>query len=124
MAIYTFFMNYTYNSPFKDLVPPITDLWHQPTYFFAAWKNVVSLHEQDKAAKAGEHRTRHLDDIAKRRYYMKVHGIEAKDPVAMVFGKGEEKSVEELEAAAMGKDLPRQADSEANVTKRKWLGIW
>ncbi|OAA33710.1 hypothetical protein AAL_01175 [Moelleriella libera RCEF 2490] len=95
-----------------------------PTYFFAAWKNVVSLHEQDKAAKAGEHRTRHLDDIAKRRYYMKVHGIEAKDPVAMVFGKGEEKSVEELEAAAMGKDLPRQADSEANLTKKKWLGIW
>lgn len=125
MAIYTFFMNYAYNSPFKDLVPPISDLWHQPTYFFAAWKNVIALHEKDKATKAGEHRTRHLDDIAKRKYYMKVHGIEAKDPVAMVFGKDEEKSEEELEAAAMGRELPpKQEIEEKAAGKKKWLGIW
>lgn len=125
MAICTFFMNYAYNSPFKDLAPPISDLWRQPTYFFAAWKNVISLHEKDKATKAREHRTRHLDDIAKRNYYMKVHGIEAKNPVTMVFGKGEEKSEEELEAAALGRELPPKEDSEEkSAQKKKWLGIW
>ncbi|KAG5951973.1 hypothetical protein E4U53_001923 [Claviceps sorghi] len=133
LALYTFFINYAYNSPFKDLVPPLSDLWHQPTYFFAAWKNVISLHEQDKAIKAREHRTRHLDDIAKRKYYMKVHGIEAKDPVSMVFGKDEgTKSEEELEAAALGRELAPQTASEEGegsgqeekTKKKKWLGFW
>lgn len=124
MATYTFFMNYAYNSPYKDLVPRMSDLWHQPSYFFAAWKNVIALHEKDKAVKAGEHRTRHLDDVAKRQYYMKMHGIEAKDPVAMVFGKDKAKSEEELEAAAMGRELPPKPESEEKPTKSKWLGIW
>jgi hypothetical protein len=126
MAVYTFFMNYAQNSPFKDLVPPMSDLWHQPTYFFAAWKNVIALHEKDKAIKAGEHRTRYLDDVAKRKYYMKVHGIETKDPISMVFGKDEEKSEVELEAAALGRELPPKAESDDKLEekKKKWLGIW
>ncbi|KAH0599661.1 hypothetical protein MHUMG1_02451 [Metarhizium humberi] len=125
MAIYTFFMNYAYNSPFKDLVPPMSDLWHHPSYFFAAWKNVIALHEKDKATKAGEHRTRYLDDVAKRKYYMKVHGIETKDPVSIVFGKDEGKSEEELEAVALGRELPPTSESDEKPEQRKkWLGIW
>ncbi|KHN99231.1 uncharacterized protein MAM_02929 [Metarhizium album ARSEF 1941] len=124
MAIYTFFMNYACNSPFKDLVPPMSDLWHHPTYFFAAWKNVIALHEKDKATKAHEHRTMYLDDVAKRKYYMKVHGIETKDPVSMVFGKDGEKSEEKLEAAALGRELPQTSESSAKPEPKKWLGIW
>ena len=123
MAVFTFFMNYAYNSPFKDLVPPLSDLWSRPGYFIAAWKNVIVLHEQEKAVKAVEHRNRSLDDIAKRKYYMKMHGIEAKDPVTMVFGKDEGKSVEELEAAAMGTELPPKTE-EQKEEKKKWLGIF
>lgn len=118
-------MNYAYNSPFKDLVPPISDLWQNPSYFITAWKNVILLHEKDKAVKANEHRTRHLDDVAKRKYYMKMHGIETKDPVSIVFGKGQEKSEEELEAAAMGKELPPKPKGEESSTPRKkWFGIF
>ncbi|GAO17710.1 uncharacterized protein UV8b_01359 [Ustilaginoidea virens] len=125
MAIYTFFMNYAYNSPFKELVPPVSDLWHHPSYFFAAWKNVIALHEKDKATKAAEHRTRHLDDVAKRRYFMKAHGIETKDPISMVFGKDEEKSEQELEAAALGKELATNAETdETPAPKKKWLGLF
>ncbi|KAK5997323.1 hypothetical protein PT974_02678 [Cladobotryum mycophilum] len=126
MGIYTFFMNYAYNSPFKDLAPPISDLWNNPAYFFSAWKNVILMHEKDKAVKAKEHRTQHLDDVAKRRYFMKMHGIEPKDPVAMVFGRGEEKSVEELEATALGNELPpkTEGDKAAEPAKKKWFGIF
>lgn len=127
MAIATFFMNYAYNSPFKDLVPPINDLWQNPSYFIAAWKNVIILHEKEKAEKAVEHRTRSLDDVAKRKYYMKMHGIEAKDPVSMVFGKDEEKPIEELEAAAMGRELPPKVDAEGEAVaqpRKKWFGIF
>ena len=125
MGIYTFFLNYAYNSPFKDAVPPISDLWRQPGYFFAQWKNVIVMHEKDKALKANEHRTRHLDDVAKRQYYMKTHGIEAKDPVTMIFGKDDKRSVEELEAAALGREveLPPKQDAEEKPARKKWLGI-
>lgn len=125
LGICTFFMNYAYNSPFKELVPPISDLWNNPVYFFVAWKEVIISHEKDKAIKAGEHRTRNLDDVAKRKYFMKMHGIEAKDPVQMVFGKDETKSEEELEAAAMGKDIPDKVEEEKQPEpKKKWLGIF
>ena len=126
MAVYTFFMNYAHNSPYKDLAPPMSDLWHQPGYFFAAWKNVIALHEKDKAVKAREHRTHHLDDVAKRKYYMKTHGIEAKNPISIVFGKDEGRPVDELEAEVLGKEPPPpqvQTDSEEKK-KKKWLGIW
>ncbi|KAJ4142654.1 hypothetical protein NW754_010092 [Fusarium falciforme] len=126
LGVFTFFMNYAYNSPYKDLVPPISDLWTQPIHFFVGWKNVILLHEQDKAEKAVEHRTRHLDDVAKRRYFMKMHGIETKDPVSIVFGKGEEKSEDELEAAAMGREPPQKTEEEKKPeeAKKKWLGIF
>ncbi|KAM0428974.1 hypothetical protein ACHAPT_006778 [Fusarium lateritium] len=126
LGIFTFFMNYAYNSPYKDLVPPISDLWTHPIHFFVAWKNVITLHEKDKAEKAVEHRTRHLDDVAKRRYFMKMHGIETKDPVSIVFGKGEEKSEGELEAAAMGREPPQKTEEEKKPeeAKKKWLGIF
>ncbi|KAF4978035.1 hypothetical protein FDECE_18274 [Fusarium decemcellulare] len=125
LGIFTFFMNYAYNSPYKDLVPPISELWTSPVHFFVAWKNVIILHEQDKAEKANDHRTRHLDDVAKRRYFMKMHGIETKDPVSVVFGKGEEKSEAELEAAAMGQEPPQKTDDEKKPeAKKKWFGIF
>ncbi|OAA54038.1 hypothetical protein ISF_08518 [Cordyceps fumosorosea ARSEF 2679] len=126
MGIFTFFMNYAYNSPYKDLVPPTSALLSDPAYFFAAWKEVILSHEKDKALKAGEHRTRHLDDVAKRRYYMKVHGIEPKDPISVVFGKGDRQlSDAEIEAAALGKEMPEKTPEEETAGKRKkWFGIF
>lgn len=123
MGVYTFFMNYAYNSPYKDLVPPISTLWRDPSYFFVAWKEVILSHEKDKAVKAGEHRTRHLDDVAKRKYYMKMHGIETKDPVSIVFGKGEQRSEEELEAVVLGTEPPAKEEEEA-PKRKKWFGIF
>lgn len=123
MAVYTFFLNYAYNSPFKDLVPPISDLWRSPAAFVSQWKQVIVMHEKEKALKAGEHRTRHLDDVAKRQFYMKAHGIEAKDPVTMVFGKDDQRSVEELEAAAMGRELLPKEGAAETPARKKWFGI-
>ncbi|KAG6236391.1 hypothetical protein E4U25_003814 [Claviceps purpurea] len=130
LAVYTFFMNYVYNSPFKDLIPPISDLWTQPLSFIAAWTNVISLDEEEKSRKAYESKMKKLDDLAKRRYYMKVHGIETKNPVMMAFGsKKKEESIEELEAAALGREyVPPEGgakeDADAGQKKKKWFGIW
>ncbi|KAH7134771.1 hypothetical protein B0J13DRAFT_90186 [Dactylonectria estremocensis] len=127
LGIATFFMNYAYNSPFKDLVPPISDLWTQPVHFFNAWKYVITEHEKDKAEKAKDHRTRHLDDVAKRRYFMKMHNIEAKDPVTVVFGKSEPtKPEDDVDAAPTTRELPPKPIEEPKVeeVKKKWLGIF
>jgi hypothetical protein len=123
MAAYTFFMNIAWNSPFKDLLPAGSDLWSNPLYFFAQWKNVILMHERDASEKAIEARRRSLDDVAKRRYYMKMHGIEAKDPVMMVFGK-DGPSEEQLEAEAMGRDPPPKPEADKPEPRKKWLGIF
>jgi hypothetical protein len=125
LGIFTFFMNYAHNSPFKELVPPISDLWNRPQYFFVAWKEVIVLHEKEKARLAYEHRMHSLDDVAKRRYFMKMHGIETKDPVSMVFGSGKEKSIEELEAEVMKTSpaVPLEAETQPEQ-KKKRFGIF
>jgi hypothetical protein len=118
-------MNYAYNSPYKELVPPISDLWTQPVHFFVAWKHVITLHEKDKATKAKEHRTNHLDDVAKRRLFMKMHGIETKDPVTVMFGKGEEESKPEQEAAVEAEPTPKiEAQEKVEEPKKKWFGVF
>lgn len=127
LGIFTFFMNYAYNSPFKDLVPPISDMWAHPIQFASAWKNVITMHEKDKALKANEHRARNLDDVAKRRYFMKTHGIETKDPITTVFGKGEETSVkQQADNVALPMDGSDKIPHEAPVEepKKKWLGVF
>lgn len=121
MAVFTFFMNYAYNSPFKELVPPISDLWQHPLYFFTAWKNVIIMHERDKGAKAQEARFQHLDDVAKRRYFMKMHGIETKDPISVVWGRGEKIPDEQLEAKALGLEPPPV--EERPQPRKKWFGF-
>ena len=117
-------MNYAFNSPYKALVPPISDLWNRPVYFFVAWKEVITLHEKNKAEKAIEHRNNNLDDYAKRRYFMKMHGIEPVDPVSRVFGTGKEKTEAELEAAALKTDQPVVEEKHEPEQKKKRFGLF
>jgi hypothetical protein len=127
LGVLTFFMNYSTNSPFKDLLPPISDLWRQPVHFFNTWTRVIVMHEQEKALRAGEHRTAHQNDVAKRRYYMKMHGIETKDPITAVFGKGEpEKTDAQIEAEALGLEPPPAAEgaAESKPQRKKMFGLF
>ncbi|CAG9944160.1 hypothetical protein V2G26_015911 [Clonostachys chloroleuca] len=124
LGIFTFFMNYASNSPFKELLPPASSFWSHPIEFFLGWKNVIVMHERDKAIRAFEHRMEHQNDVAKRRYYMKMHGIETKDPITMIFGKSEkEQTDEEIEAEALGTAVP-QAEDAKPPERRKFWGIF
>lgn len=122
MAVATFFMNYAYNSPFKELVPPISDLWQHPAYFFTGWKNVIVMHERNKGMKAQEARFQNLDDVAKRKYFMKMHGIEVKDPVSVVFGRGEKMTDGQAEARVLGLEEPPK-EEEPPAPRKKWFGV-
>lgn len=117
-------MNYAFNSPYKALVPPISDLWNRPTYFFVAWKEVITLHEKDKAQKAIDHRNASLDDHAKRQYFMKMHGIEAKDPVTMIFGKGKDDPVDAIEGESSNSPTAAVVEQPESEQKKKRFGIF
>lgn len=101
----------------------MSDLWRQPLSFFSAWRTVMRLHEEDRSARAAASREQHLSDVMKRQYFMKMHGIEAKNPITTVFGKGEERSDEEIEAAALGLETPDGAE-EKKPQRRKMWGIF
>jgi hypothetical protein len=124
LGLFTFFMNIATNSPFKELLPPISDLWRQPVHFFSTWTNVILMHERDKGIRAYEHRIAHQNDVAKRRYYMKMHGIETKDPITSVFGKSDEKSEMELEAEAFGTEMPEKVEEVKSKERSKLFGIF
>ena len=117
MGVFTFFMNYAYNSPFRDQLPPASSFWRSPLASLAQWRDVILMHEHDKSARARERRFSSVDDAAKRKYYMKMHGIETKNPVHIVFGKPQE-SEAELEAAALGLEPPPKPE------RKKWFGIF
>ena len=77
------------------------------------------MHEKDKSLRAYEDRIQHQNDVMKRKYFMKMHGIEAKDPVSVVFGKSEEKSDAQIEAEALGLEPPPPETAEDKPPQRK-----
>lgn len=76
--------------------------------------------------------TRHTDDVAKREYYRKVHGLDKENPIVNFF-KTEEQIEEERKAAAAAAAeeealaAAKSQDGESETTgqtKKKWLGIF
>ena len=123
LGIFTFFMNYATNSPFKHLLPPLSDFWRHPLDFISTWRTVIIMHEKDKSLRAYEDRIQHQNDVMKRKYYMKMHGIETKDPVSVVFGKSvEEKTDAQIEAEALGLEPPPA--EEQPPQRKKMFGIF
>jgi transposase len=118
-------MHYATYSPYRDLVPPISDLWTQPFHFFSMWKHVIILHEQHKNVRATEEKLARQNDNMKQRYYRKMHGIEEKNPIHSVFGKPQDdKTDAQIEAEALGRELTEEEIKEVKPERKKWLGIW
>lgn len=131
MGVSTFFMNYAYNSKFKDFVPPVGDIFRQPIQFCKEWWNVILMHEAHKGEWIRERRLSQQDDLAKRRYFMKMHGIEVKDPVKMVttgtWGRGGEEKRRQIEAEQRAlKGLPETpvVEDVQEAPAKKWFGLF
>ena len=97
-------MNFAHTSPFKNLLPPVSDMWSEPITFARAWSSVMSLHFADANKKAYQSRSANLDDVLKRQAFQKVHNTE-KGPMERYFGFGkrdpdEDKKEEEAKEAA------------------------
>lgn len=109
LGIATYFMNFAHTSPFKNLLPPVSDMWSEPITFTRTWMNVMSIHFADANQKAFASRSANLDDVLKRQAFQKAHGTE-KGPMERYFGFGkrdpdeDKKKEAEVEAAKKGEE--------------------
>ncbi|KAF4777178.1 hypothetical protein HER10_EVM0012147 [Colletotrichum scovillei] len=129
LAISTLVLNFSQTSPFKHLLPPASEFWSSPIQFIRTWVHVMQLHERDRNEKAIAAHSRHTDDVAKRQYYRKVHGLDKENPIANFLGMKEESEEDKAAAAAAMEASPVAGDAEAtapaeNEQKKKWLGIF
>lgn len=76
LAIYTFAINFKTNSPFADMIPPISEFPRHPFQYIGACIDVMRLHEEHESALTAEKRRRKVEDVAKRNEYRKAHGLE------------------------------------------------
>lgn len=130
----TFILNFTHTSPFKHLLPPASEFLSSPVQFIRTWVRVLQLHELDRNEKVIKSHTAHTEDVAKRAYFRKVHGLDKQNPIRNLLGGGEEdevhpehaadRSVVAQVAAGGSKIAPPEPVPEAQEGKKKWLGLF
>ncbi|KAI1438632.1 hypothetical protein GGR50DRAFT_371626 [Xylaria sp. CBS 124048] len=80
LAIYTFVSNFKANSPFVDLIPPISEFPWYPFQYIGVCIDVIRMHEEHESARVNEQHRRKVEDITKRNEYRKAHGLEPATP--------------------------------------------
>lgn len=125
MAVTSLYLNFTHTSPFKHLLPPASEFWSHPVDFVRTWVRVLQLHERDRNEKTIAMHTRHTDDVAKRQYYRKEHGLDKKNPIANFLGMKEEAD-QPTPAAADASPVAGNAEATPaeGEGKKKWFGIF
>ncbi|GJC82384.1 hypothetical protein ColLi_05222 [Colletotrichum liriopes] len=111
--------------------PPASEFWSSPIDFVRTWVHVLQLHERDRNEKAIAMHSRHTDDVAKRQYYRKVHGLDKENPIANFLGMKEESEEEKaaavaaVEASPVAGDAGTVAPAEGEEQKKKkWFGVF
>jgi hypothetical protein len=129
MAFSTAVLNYTHHSPFKHLVPPVSDLWQNPTQFFGTWINVIRLHEADRNARVIASREQKLDDLAKKRHFQAAHGLDKQNAVKNFLSSKEESAEVSGDpqpvamVAAETTESPQPGPQPAQ-NQKKWFGVF
>lgn len=135
LAITTLILNFTHTSPFAHLLPPASEFWSSPANFIRTWLRVLALHERDRNARAIADHENLTNDVVKRAYFRKVHGLDKENPIRNLLGGGDG---DEMNAAALatvsGETVPAAtstaateniaAEGEAQEPKKKWLGVF
>ncbi|KAK5631267.1 hypothetical protein RRF57_006981 [Xylaria bambusicola] len=134
LALYTFAQNFKANSPFADMVPPISEFPRHPFQYIGVCLDVLRMHEEHESAQTAEKRRRKVEDVAKREEYRKAHGLEparsgflgakAAEPAPSSAGE----TVEDVPPAAVVETSAPEANVAAEPTpegkRKKFLGIF
>ncbi|KAI2631712.1 hypothetical protein GGS21DRAFT_522808 [Xylaria nigripes] len=132
LTVYTFVANFRNNSPFADLLPPISEFPRHPFQYIGTFIHVVRMQEENSSSLTAEKRRRKIEDVTKREEYRKAHGLE---PITGLFGA----KAMPTPSPASAEDSPEpQPDTTAVATviapaavaelpsegRKKWLGIF
>lgn len=122
----TFVLNYTHSSPFKHLIPPLSYILENPIDYFRTWVRVIMLHEKDRNEKVIAKHTGVTDDVAKRHYFRKAHGLDKENPIANFLGASGREDEEAAAATTQGgaADVALPLQEEEGQKKKKWFGVF
>ncbi|KAI8234597.1 hypothetical protein K4K57_008970 [Colletotrichum sp. SAR 10_99] len=124
LAVTSLYLNFTHTSPFKHLLPPASEFWSHPVDFVQTWIRVLQLHERDRNEKAIAMHTRHTDDVAKRQYYRKEHGLDKQNPIANFLGMKEGADEPAPVADAPPVSGAVETTPAEGEPRKKWFGIF
>ncbi|PKS06992.1 hypothetical protein jhhlp_005589 [Lomentospora prolificans] len=102
LGISTYFMNFAHTSPFKHLLPPISEFSEHPIDFIQTYLSVLKLHNQHNSQLAFESRSKKMDDVLKRQAFQRAHNSE-KGPIEKYFGLGRKEPEPDEEPAPEAK---------------------
>ncbi|KAI2632039.1 hypothetical protein GGR54DRAFT_14706 [Hypoxylon sp. NC1633] len=106
LAIYTFSANFQENSPFADMLPPISQLFLHPFQYIGIVLNIIRLHEERESAITADKRRRKVEDVTKRNEYRKAHGL---GPAQGFWAKGLSNSNKAEESQTADEPIPTTA---------------
>ena len=87
LAVFTFTTSF-HRSPFADMLPPGSSFFSHPIRFLGTYLEVYRLHTARISAETAERRKRKVEDVQKRSYYRKKHGLEDAVDSGEVVGAG------------------------------------
>lgn len=141
LAFYTFLMNFLTTTPYRDLLPPRSELLTHPLRSISQFLQVYKMHAEHVSAETAEKRKRKVEDVDKRAEYKRAHGLEAEESGILKgwLGEPREKKMEVVPV----EDAEKGIDAQSPVAKeeqeafrdfdgrpqqkrpvKKWLGIW
>lgn len=122
LAITTLALDFSYNSPFRHMIPPLSDVVYHPVTWVQTWFSIFLRSREESTKEASRMRSKKMDDAIKRMAFQREHHIKRAGPMSW-FGveyKGGEK-VDEPEPELE----PVQVEARpGEATRKKWLGIW
>ncbi|KAI9728627.1 MAG: hypothetical protein M1828_002733 [Chrysothrix sp. TS-e1954] len=144
LAGYTFIADFLSTTDFRDQLPATGDLLKRPFATIYQFVQVYKLHVEEVSRKTADLRQRKLDDVDKRREYLRAQGVEPgfltgnwMEKFGTVEGDEARRLAQEREANAstvQAEDSPltagavEQMDKPVERQRRKkpkmWFGIW
>ncbi|KAI1497416.1 hypothetical protein F5X99DRAFT_25152 [Biscogniauxia marginata] len=116
LALFTLTASFRAESPFADLIPPISEFPRHPIQYLGVCVDVLRLHEEHVSAQTAEKRRRKADELAKRNEYRRAHGLEPASGIWGIKAEEREQSREQSAVAAL--------ETGPDGKRKKFFGIF
>jgi hypothetical protein len=135
LTFYIFLTDFRTKNKYPEMLPSGSMFFTHPFSYLSQWLEVYKLHTEAISAETAEKRQRQIDEVRKRREYLRAHGLEKEGFLGLGTVEGDEyrRRKEEGEQGVVegmgveGRQEGGFRDFEGEVTRKpvkKWFGIW